>query len=123
MGKDVSCSHLKVFRHEAFEHVPKEHWQKLYDKASPCIFGSYGDAKFGYRIWNPERKKIIRSRDVAFHKIHNRTNFKKSESTKHVVEDVSNLIHVSLSTDGTTLEGKTQVDRYAANPVWLRKIM
>ena len=41
-GKEISYSHLKVFRCKAFIHVPKEQRSKLDDKALPCIFIGYG---------------------------------------------------------------------------------
>lgn len=47
-------------------HVPKEQRSKLDSKATPCIFVGYGD-EFGYRLWDPHRKTIVRSRDVVFH--------------------------------------------------------
>ena len=31
-----------------------------------CIFLGYGDDEFGYRLWNLEEKKVIRSRDIVF---------------------------------------------------------
>ena len=37
------------------------------DKAVPCIFFGYEDADFGYKLWDPENKKMIRSQDVIFH--------------------------------------------------------
>ena len=66
-GKDVSYPHLKVFGCKAFMHVPKEQRLKLADKATPCIFIGYGDEEFSYRLWDSEKQKIVRSRDVMFH--------------------------------------------------------
>ncbi|RDX84970.1 hypothetical protein CR513_33901, partial [Mucuna pruriens] len=66
-GKDISYSHLRVFGCQAFAHVPKEQRTKLDDKALPCIFIGYGNEEFGYRLWDPKNKKVIRSRDVIFH--------------------------------------------------------
>ena len=37
-----------------------------YFKAKPCIFLGYGHEEFGYRLWNPMSKKIVRSRDIVF---------------------------------------------------------
>jgi len=54
---------------KAFAHVPKEQQLKLNDKAFPCTFVGYGDAEFGYKLWDPKKDKIIRSRDVVFHEI------------------------------------------------------
>ena len=66
-GKYVSYSHLKVFRCKAFAHVPKEQRLKLDSKATLCIFVGYGDVEFGYKLWDLEKKKMIRSRDVVFY--------------------------------------------------------
>lgn len=65
-GKCVNYSHLRVFGCKAFVHVSKELRQKLDFKASTCIFLGYGDQEFGYRLWDPKMKKVIRSRDVVF---------------------------------------------------------
>lgn len=55
-----------MFGCKAFAHVPKEKGLKLDDKASPCIFISYGDEQFGYKLWYSKKKKVSRSRDVVF---------------------------------------------------------
>ncbi|KAE8710415.1 Retrovirus-related Pol polyprotein from transposon TNT 1-94 [Hibiscus syriacus] len=39
---------------------------KLDAKSNKCAFVGYGDDEFGYRIWDYENRKIIRSRDVIF---------------------------------------------------------
>ena len=65
-GKDISYDHLRVFRFRAFVHIPKDERSKLNVKAKPCIFLGYGHEDFGYRLWHPMSKKIIRSRDVVF---------------------------------------------------------
>ena len=66
-GKEISYNHMKVFGCKAFIHVPKEQRTKLDDKAIPCIFIGYGDEEFSYKFWDPEMRKVIRSRDVVFH--------------------------------------------------------
>ena len=48
-------------------HIPKEQRSKLDDKATLCIFIGYGDEEFGYRLWDSEKQKIVRSRDIMFH--------------------------------------------------------
>ena len=48
-------------------HVPKEERSKLDDKSTLCIFIGYGDEEFGYRLWDSEKQKTVRSRDVVFH--------------------------------------------------------
>lgn len=64
-GKEVCYSHFKVFG--CIAHVPKEQRQKLDDKSIECIFLGNGDAEFGYRLWDPVKKKIVISRNVVFH--------------------------------------------------------
>ena len=65
-GKDISYNHLRVFGCKAFVHIPKDERSKLDNKAKACIFLGYGHEEFGYRLWDPVNKKIIRSRDVVF---------------------------------------------------------
>ena len=62
----MNYSHLKIFGCEAFVHIPKENRTKLDDKSMKCIFMGYVDEEFGYRLWDPIKHKIIRSRDVIF---------------------------------------------------------
>ena len=64
--KDVSYENLRVFGCKAFVHIPKDEWSKLEVKAKPCIFLGYGHEEFGYRLWDPLSRKIVRSRDIAF---------------------------------------------------------
>jgi hypothetical protein len=35
-------------------------------KVEKCIFIGYKDGPKGYKIWNPETKKVVYSRDVVF---------------------------------------------------------
>ena len=64
--KDVSYRHLKVFDCLAYVHVTKDKRGKLDTKTRPSIFLGYGDDEFGYRLWNLQEKKVIRSRDIVF---------------------------------------------------------
>ncbi|KAL4582349.1 hypothetical protein LXL04_006896 [Taraxacum kok-saghyz] len=66
-GKYISYSHLRVFGCKAFAHVSSELRKKLDLKSTPCIFIGYGDEEFGYKLWDPELKKVIRSKDVVFY--------------------------------------------------------
>lgn len=65
-GKEVSYTHLRVFGCRAFVHIPKDERSKLDDKAKQCIFLGYGHEEFGYRLWDPVNRKVVRSRDVVF---------------------------------------------------------
>ncbi|GAA0159544.1 hypothetical protein LIER_16294 [Lithospermum erythrorhizon] len=65
-GKEVSYKHLRVFGCRAFMHIPKDERSKLDNKSLQCIHLNYGDDKFGYKLYDPQRRKSHRSRDVAF---------------------------------------------------------
>jgi hypothetical protein len=65
-GKKVNYSFLKTFDCEAFVHIDKENRTKLEEKSKKCTFIGYGVNDFGYRLWDYENNKIIRSRDVIF---------------------------------------------------------
>jgi len=58
MFKDFGC--------EAFVHINKENRTKLEAKSKKCTFIGYGVNDFGYRLYDYENHKIIRSRDVIF---------------------------------------------------------
>ena len=65
-GKEPSLTHLKVFGCDAYVHVPKENRSKLDKKDEKCIFIGYKDGLKGYKLWNPETRKVVYSRDVVF---------------------------------------------------------
>jgi hypothetical protein len=68
-GKKPSLQHLRVFGCDSYVHVPKENRSKLDNKVENCIFISYKDGVKGYKLWNPETKKIVYSRDVVFREV------------------------------------------------------
>ena len=43
IGKKPSLSHLSVFGHDAYVHVPKEKRTKMDSKSERCIFNGYKD--------------------------------------------------------------------------------
>jgi hypothetical protein len=65
-GKKVSYSFLKTFSCEAFSHIDSKNRTKLEVKSKKCVFVGYGIDEFGYRLWDFENQKIVRSRDVIF---------------------------------------------------------
>ncbi|KAD5961372.1 hypothetical protein E3N88_12845 [Mikania micrantha] len=56
----------RVFGCKAFVHIPKDERSKLDVKTKPFIFLGYGQDEFGYRLYDPVLKKLVRSRDVVF---------------------------------------------------------
>jgi hypothetical protein len=65
-GKKVNYCFLNTFGCEAFVHIDKENRTMLEEKSKKCTFIGYGVDDFGYRLWDYENNKIIRSRDVIF---------------------------------------------------------
>ena len=65
-GKEIKFSHLKVFYYVSYVHIDSDTCSKLDAKYKICFFIGYGDEKFGYRFWDEQNRKIIRSRNVIF---------------------------------------------------------
>ena len=84
-GKDVKFSHLKVFCCIFYVHIDFDTCSKLDAKSKICFFIGYGDEKFGYKFWDEQNRKIIRSRNVIF----NEQVIYKDRST--VVSDVAEI--------------------------------
>jgi len=60
---------MKIVGCEEFVYIPKENRTKLDDKFMKFIFFRYADEDFGYRLWDPVKHKIIRSKDVIFNEL------------------------------------------------------
>ncbi|CAM8972007.1 unnamed protein product [Rhodiola kirilowii] len=84
--RDASYDHLKVFGCRAFVHIPKDERTKLDNKAKQCIFIGYGDEKWGYKLYDPANKKVIRSRDVVFLKDQTISDFEKGEKAETYID-------------------------------------
>ena len=65
-GKEVKFSHLKVFGCVFYVHFDSDAHRKLNAKSKICFFIGYSDEKFGYRFWDEQNRKIIKSRNVIF---------------------------------------------------------
>ena len=65
-GTYVSYKHLKAFGCRAFAHVPDVERSKLDAKTKECVFLGYSHDDFGYRLWDPAKKRVFGSRDVIF---------------------------------------------------------
>ena len=65
--KPPSYKHLRVFGCEAYCHILKEFRGKLAPKLKKYVFLGYGaSGKMGYRLWDLETRKIVRSNDIYF---------------------------------------------------------
>jgi hypothetical protein len=47
-------------------HIPRDERSKLDSKTKQCIYISSPSDEFGYILWDPIKKKVVRSRDVVF---------------------------------------------------------
>ncbi|KAK0585008.1 hypothetical protein LWI29_022138 [Acer saccharum] len=65
-GKEVKLSHLKVFGCVSYVHIGDHARNKLDAKSVKCTLVGYGEDEFGYKLWDDQNRKMIRSRDVVF---------------------------------------------------------
>jgi len=65
-GQKPSLQNLKIFGCVCFSHVPQVKRDKLDKKAEPDIFIGYSSITKAYKIFKPQRRKILVSRDVQF---------------------------------------------------------
>jgi hypothetical protein len=66
IGKKVNYSYLNTFGCESVVHIDKENRTMLEAKSKKCSFIGYNVNDFGYRLWDYENNKIIRSIDFIF---------------------------------------------------------
>ncbi len=84
-GSPADYTQLRVFGCTAYAHVDNG---KLEPRAVKCVFLGYGSGVKGYKLWNPETKRVLMSRSVVFNE--------------------SVMYHDSLSTDASD-EGQQKV--------------
>ena len=65
-GTKPDVSFLRIFGWSTYAHVLKTERCKLESKTRKCILLGYGAQQKGYRLYDPNRKKVIHSRDVVF---------------------------------------------------------
>jgi transposase InsO family protein len=65
-GKEVNLSHLKVFGCVSYVYIESDARSKLDAKCRKWYFIGYGDEAFGYRFWDDQNRKIIRTKNVTF---------------------------------------------------------
>ena len=64
-GKTPKFRHLQVFGYLAYVHIPKDNRTKLDSKTFNCFFLGYDTESKVYRLYDPNKKKIILSKDVT----------------------------------------------------------
>jgi hypothetical protein len=66
LGYKPSVAHMQVFGCTTYAHVPTKKMRKLDEKSVKCIFIGYSIETRSYRLFDPQEKKVIISRDVVF---------------------------------------------------------
>ena len=105
VGVKPKVKHLRVFGCDAYAHIPKDERGKFDSKARKCILVGYSSESKGYRLYNPEQRKLIVSRDVKFNE--EQKNIEISTSENETDRDHLNLI-VKKSLQKQTLKMKHQ---------------
>lgn len=83
-GIKPSVAHFKVFGCECYAHVPKENRRKLDPKSRKCIFLGYDMETKGYRLYDPQAKEVLVSRDVVFQECKRQEEEVPSSSSKEI---------------------------------------
>ena len=65
-GRKPHAENLRIFGCKAFAHIPAERRHKLEAKSKVCVFVGYDLSNKAYRLYDPSKRSIIISRDVAF---------------------------------------------------------
>ncbi|KAF5797362.1 putative RNA-directed DNA polymerase [Helianthus annuus] len=87
-GNEVSLEHLRVFGCSAYDLLEVGDRDKLDSKSKKCTFIGYGSEEMGYRLWDNEGRKVIRSKNVVFNEneLYKDRNTKGPEVQKEYVE-------------------------------------
>ena len=64
-SKIPNISHFRIFGSLAFVHVPKEGRKKLHSKTQSCLFLGYDEESKTFRLFDPEKRKVVLSWDVV----------------------------------------------------------
>jgi hypothetical protein len=65
-GTYATLGHLRVFGTESYVHIPNQKRHKWNQKSKLGRLVCYMGEKDGYRIWIPNERKVVLSRDVLF---------------------------------------------------------
>jgi len=109
-GSYATLGHLHAFGTECYVHIPKQKRPKWDHKSRLDRLVGYMDEKDGYRIWIPNERKIVLSRDFLFKPEGkcNLRNITKTESmcpTLHVASTQEiQVVQNYKSDDGNTFE-------------------
>lgn len=66
MNKVPDLSYLRIFGSNCFYTIPKSKVKKLDPRSRKAILMGYSTQSKGYKLWDPESRKMLVSRDVTF---------------------------------------------------------
>ena len=116
-GKKPTVQHFRVFGCNAYAHVPDEKRTKLDPKSIKCIFLGYYEGTKCYRLFNPETKTIVKSRDVKFVET---TENKDSEGTTEIFNETlepSIKVEVDSNSDDCISESESETKEVIGDAV------
>lgn len=108
-GRKPDVGHLRVFGCVCYAHIAKDERKKLDVIARRCILVGYGSEVKGYRLYDPDRKKVFFSWDVRFNE--SEVGFKEFSEVEPVELEVDDSSHIEgeEDVDGGDVAGQ-QVD-------------
>jgi hypothetical protein len=107
-GEKPSVHHFKVFGCLAFAHIPDSQRTKLDDKSIKCIHLGVSEESKAYKLYDPEKKKIIISRDVVFEE---RKGWNWSNSdTKQVSDDDDSAVDIEETNESIHDDNAQEAD-------------
>jgi len=65
-NRKPSIEHMRVFSYLSYALVPQTQCKRLDDKVIKCIFVGYSTESKDYRLYHPQTKRILVSRNVVF---------------------------------------------------------
>uniref|UniRef100_A0A0D2ZUC8 Retroviral polymerase SH3-like domain-containing protein n=1 Tax=Brassica oleracea var. oleracea TaxID=109376 RepID=A0A0D2ZUC8_BRAOL len=96
----------------AYVHIDDAARSKLDSKSKKCYFIGYGNAEFGYRFWDDENRKIIRSKNVVFNEeaLYKDKLREGSEKKEPGAVDLEDILTPELPQDTATAEEEISQD-------------
>lgn len=112
-GCKPDVSHIRIFGSTAMVHVAKEKRKKWDKKSQKCILIGFPDDIKGYRLYNPETKTILTSRDVIIVEQESKSECQievSSQSCDSVGEEEVKMDEGNLESDDTSSSEDTFLD-------------
>lgn len=110
-GKKPTVKHIRVFGCDVYVHIKDSDRKKLDPKAKKCIFIGYSDSNNGYKVYDPEVKKVCFSRDVTF----DETQFTAGRMNRHTDSEDMPPELIELQEEEEVSESKVGIVHFDKN--------